>query len=193
MIARVTAKITKPAAMALAGMACAAMALAAPVMAQPTYGQDQAYYDPCLREQRERQATSGMLGAAIGAIAGSQVASRGRRTEGSLLGGVLGAAVGAGIGRGTAACTPASVSVPTYPVAYDTPPPPPPPSYDRRRDDGYDYYQDYPQSYDRGHKPTASRDECELAESEIRLPDGRIETRYVRTCRDANGRYRVVD
>ena len=31
------------------------------------------------------------------------------------------------------------------------------------------------------------------AESRIRLPDGRSETRYVRTCPDQSGRYRVVD
>ena len=32
-----------------------------------------------------------------------------------------------------------------------------------------------------------------LAESRIRLPDGRTDTRYVRTCPDQYGRYRVVD
>ena len=32
-----------------------------------------------------------------------------------------------------------------------------------------------------------------LAESRIRLPDGRYETRHVRSCRDSSGRYRVVD
>lgn len=195
------ARIAKPAAFALAGVACAVMALPQTASAQaygyPSYSQSGAYYDPCLREQRERQATSGLLGAAIGAIAGSQVASRGRRTEGSLLGGVLGAAVGAGVGRGTAACTPARETIPTYPVAYDTPPQPPVHDRrydDRRNDDGYDYYRDYPQGYGEGYaRPAPTRDECELAESEIRLPDGRIETRYVRTCRDANGRYRIVD
>jgi len=146
-----------------------------------------------MRDQRERQASSGLLGAAIGAIAGSQMASRGRRTQGSLLGGVLGAAVGAGVGRSTAACTPGYDTVPTYPVGYDAPPPPPAPVYDRRYDDRYDDYR-HPQDYDQGYaKPAPSRDECQLAQSEIRLPDGRIETRYVRTCRDENGRYRVVD
>lgn len=193
------AKIVKPAAFAMASLACATMALPTAASAQSYgyssgYSQNAGYYDPCLREQRERQASSGLLGAAIGAIAGSQVASRGRRTEGSLLGGVLGAAVGAGVGRGTAACVSGRDTVPTYPVAYDTPPPPPVPAYDRRYDDGYDYYRDYPQGYDQGYsRPAPSRDECQLAESEIRLPDGRVETRYVRTCRDENGRYRVVD
>jgi len=191
------AKIAKPAAFALAGMACAIMAMPQSAAAQsygyPSYSQNSGFYDPCMRDQRERQASSGLLGAAIGAIAGSQMASRGRRTEGSLLGGVLGAAVGAGVGRSTAACTPRYDTVPPYPVGYDAPPPPPAPVYDRRYDDRYDDYR-YPQDYDQGYaKPAPSRDECQLAQSEIRLPDGRIETRYVRPCRDENGRYRVVD
>ncbi len=200
----------KKSAVTLAAIACVATVLPSIASAQ-TYGygypsaygnNSEAYYDPCVREQRERQAGSGLLGAAIGAIAGSQVASRGRRTEGSLLGGVVGAAIGAGVGRSTAACTPGTSS-----VAYDAPPPPP--VYDRvydrgydrgydrrdyRRDDGYDYYRDYPQGYDRGYaKPAPADDGCRLAESEIRMPDGRIETRHVRTCPDSSGRYRIVD
>ena len=74
-------------------------------------------------------------------------------------------------------------------------------SYDRRYDDrrdGYDYYRDYPQTIDPGFSPQTSGyqgygEECHLAESNIRLPDGRMETRYVRSCRDQSGRYRVVD
>ena len=200
-------KIAKPAAIALASLACAATALPGVATAQSygsaygsTYGRGQASYDPCIRETRERQTTGGLVGAAIGAIAGSQIASSGRRTEGSVLGGVVGAAIGAGVGGSAAACTPGEV------VVYDTPPPPPPPPaprYDRRysdgypdRREGYDYYREYPEDLDRGARkvaPQAPREECQLAESEIRLPDGRIETRYVRTCRDDNGRYRVVD
>ena len=200
------AKIAKPAAIALASIACAAMAMPTVASAQ-VYGQGYtrapATYDPCVRETRERQTTGGLVGAAIGAIAGSQIASSGRRTEGSVLGGVVGAAIGAGVGGSAAACTPGE-------QAYEMAPPPPPPAprydsrYERRYNDGYparregyDYYRDYPQDLARGEPkaPAASapREECQLAESEIRLPDGRVETRYVRTCRDENGRYRVVD
>ena len=192
--------IAKKSAFALAAIACAATVMPTMASAQNygqnygSYGQNQAYYDPCVREQRERQAGSGMLGAAIGAIAGSQVASRGRRTEGSLLGGVLGAAIGAGVGRGTAACTPGDYP-PAAPVYYETRPSAP--TYDprdNRRDDSYDYYRDYPQDYDRGYsKPAPVDDGCRLAESEIRMPDGRVETRHVRTCPDSSGRYRIVD
>lgn len=163
------------------------------------YGQSygQTYYDPCVRDQRERQTAGGLLGAAIGAIAGSQVAARGRRTEGSVLGGVVGAAVGAGVGRGQAACDSRGYG------GYPPPPAPygsqggyayddryaPPDDYDRRHDGRYD---------DRYAAPVndyrySNTDECRLAESRIRLPDGREEVRYVRTCPDQNGRYRVVD
>lgn len=164
-------------------------------------------YDPCVRDQRDRTTTGGVVGATIGAIAGSQLAARGRRTEGSVLGGVLGAALGAGVGNNSAACDSRYRSSsygnnqsyggtyvpPAY--GYDNR------GYDRRYDDGYG--RDYRESdYDRGYTQPApdyryqnnqNTDECRLAESVIRLPDGRSETRYVRTCPDRNGRYRVVD
>jgi hypothetical protein len=175
-----------------------------------TYGQGQSYYDPCVREQRERQTTGGLLGAAIGAVAGSQVASRGRRTEGSLLGGVLGAAVGAAAGRGQAACVGGQYRQPyaqssqgydyygqnngygqhygyNQSYGYDQG------YYDPRQDAGYGRHDDYGYSrpvHDSGYQ---NADQCRLAESTIRLPDGRVDTRYVRTCPDQNGRYRVVD
>ena len=201
----------KPTAFALAAAACAAMVIPTTASAQ-TYGYDypsaynnNAYYDPCARDQRERQAGAGLLGAAIGAVAGSQVASRGRRTEGSLLGGVVGAAIGAGVGRSTAACQP-TYQQPVRYQGYDTPSYGYEPAYDPydrrdyRRDDGYDYYRDYPQSYDRGYggyggsvQPVQADDGCRLAESQIRMPDGRMEVRHVRTCPDSSGRYRIVD
>ena len=67
------------------------------------------------------------------------------------------------------------------------------------RYDDYDRRGDYVQ--DRGYYDDRSRpvdsyqnsDGCRLAESQIRLPDGRTDTRYVRTCPDQYGRYRVVD
>ena len=36
-------------------------------------------------------------------------------------------------------------------------------------------------------------DGCTLAESPIYMPDGRVQTRFVRVCRDSTGRYAVVD
>jgi hypothetical protein len=87
---------------AIAALACAsAVALPGVASAQsygydypPAYGYGNSgygqgtYYDPCVRDQRQRATTGGLLGAAIGAVAGSQMAARGRRTEGSALGGV---------------------------------------------------------------------------------------------------------
>lgn len=170
----------------------------------PAYGASQSYYDPCVRDQRQRQTAGGLIGATIGAIAGSQVASRGRRTEGSLLGGVLGAAVGAGVGGSQAACRPGQAQ--PYPADYGYE------DRDRygyddyayeRRDYGYqgrpDYADDYGYRDDRSYgypvqtTDYGAADGCRLAESRINLPDGRQDVRYVRTCPDASGRYRVVD
>lgn len=168
-----------------------------------------AYYDPCVRDQRQRQTAGGLIGAAIGTIAGSQIAARGNRTEGSVLGGVVGAAIGAGVGGGQAACRPGSVQ--PYPAAdygrdaygysnsrdryddrydrYDD-------RYDRSRpdrDDDYGYRDDRSRGYPTSTTDYGAADGCRLAESRITLPDGRQDVRYVRTCPDASGRYRVVD
>jgi len=95
-------------------------------------------YDPCAREREGRTGAGAVIGGGAGAVIGSQLAARGRRTEGSILGGVVG--------------------------------------YRSRPIDSYQ-----------------NSDRCRLAESRIRLPDGRTDTRYVRTCPDQYGRYRVVD
>jgi len=69
------------------------------------YGQgyDRRYDDRsnygCDRYRQGRTGAGATIGASIGAIAGSQLAARGRRTEGSILGGVLGAVVGGQVGR----------------------------------------------------------------------------------------------
>jgi len=208
----------KASAAAIAALACASAVALPGVASAQSYGYDYppaysnsgysqgTYYDPCVRDQRQRATTGGVLGAAIGAIAGSQMAARGRRTEGSALGGVLGAAIGAGVGNSSAACDSRYRSNADY--GYQGTYVPPAYGYDNRgydsrsydnraydrryddRRDSYDYYRDYPDTY-----ASAPRDadQCRLAESNIRLPDGRMETRYVRTCMDQSGRYRVVD
>lgn len=176
------------------------------------YDRTPTYYGECDR-LRDNQVAGGVVGATIGAIAGSQIAARGRRTEGSVLGGVLGAAIGAGVGgssNGSRGC------VSTYDQSrydsrygydydrynsanryssssygYD--------AYDRRYDQAYGYVRGYGDngyansgsSY--GYQPGGYGDSCRLAESQVRLPDGRYETRYVRTCPDQYGRYRIVD
>ncbi|WP_333592082.1 glycine zipper 2TM domain-containing protein [Brevundimonas sp.] len=151
--------------------------------------------DPCYRDGRTGAGAA--IGATAGAVLGSQLAARGRRTEGSVLGGVLGAMVGANVGRSSSeACRTQGYydqgrSYSDYDRRNDNSY-----SYDRRYDDRNDRGYDYDRTYDRGSSYDSRDgygDDCRLAESRIRLPDGRYETRYVRSCRDGSGRYRVVD
>lgn len=207
MIGHLSKKASAVAALAVAGSLVAPGVVSAQTYgygyppAYNSYGAQGRYYDPCVGDQRNRATTGGVLGATIGAVAGSQLAARGRRTEGSVLGGVLGAAIGAGVGNSSANCDSRYRSSgygqpyggtyvpPAY--GYDNR------GYDRRYDDGYGRdYREYDQGYTQpapDYRYQNNNDDCRLAESVIRLPDGRSETRYVRTCPDQNGRYRVVD
>ncbi|WP_296600581.1 glycine zipper 2TM domain-containing protein [Phenylobacterium sp.] len=197
----------KAAAAALAGVI--ALGACAPALAQPagsytTTASNSYNYDPCRRDANQRGTAGALIGGGMGAVIGSNAAARNARTEGALLGGLLGAIAGGVIGNKTAACT-------NGPTRYDTaalPPPPPPapapgPSsyYDR---DAYadsaaaqareDAWRDQARAdrYRAGDRP-AEPDGCTLAESPIYMPDGRTQTRFVRVCRDANGKYAVVD
>ena len=171
-------------------LACTAAAVAiaavSPAMAQsappPGQGYDQDghyYFDSCGRDQNSRALGGGLIGLAAGAAAGSNLAGRHNRDEGTVLGGILGALIGANVGKSTAACTPQYRPEPPRPVVryrtrtyYDTPyyapppPPPPPPAYydNRPADDG-----------------------CQMVESRVRMPDGRTQTRLVKTCPDRHG------
>ena len=180
------------------------------------------YGDPCVQG---RQTAGGLVGATVGAIAGSQIAARGRRTEGSILGGVLGAVVGASVGGSSGQGCDSTYSRNGYGATsgygstgygangygsqgygsngygtngygYDTRSPGRESyGYDTRR---YDDRRADDRRYDGYGQPVRdtryqNTDECRLAESRIRLPDGRQEVRYVRTCPDQYGRYRVVD
>jgi len=197
----------KAAAAAFAGVI--ALGACAPALAQPagsytTTGSNSYNYDPCRRDANQRGTAGALIGGGMGAVIGSNAAARNARTEGALLGGLLGAIAGGVIGNKTAACT-------TGPSRYDTaalpPPPPPEPapgpsSYYNR--DAYadsaaaqardDAWRDEPRAdrYRAGERP-AEPDGCTLAESPIYMPDGRTQTRFVRVCRDANGKYAVVD
>ncbi|PZO02227.1 MAG: hypothetical protein DCF28_08925 [Alphaproteobacteria bacterium] len=57
------------------------------------------HYDRCGQLGQGRTAAGATVGATLGAVAGSQLAARGRRTEGSILGGVVGALIGGSVGR----------------------------------------------------------------------------------------------
>ncbi len=161
------------------------------------------YYDPCVRDQRQRQVTGGLVGAGIGALAGRGVASRNARTEGGVLGAVVGAVAGASIGRSTAAC---DSDYGRYDSRYDD-------RYDLRHDDRYvtdrteyrygDRYEDRyayaggasDYGYDRRYEPSGSYgypaygayggygERCAERETRTRDAWGREEVRRVRTCR----------
>lgn len=181
----------------------AAMPTAASAQAYPYAGGG--YYDPCQRDTVNRSTTGGLTGAAIGAAIGSGMAARGVRTEGAVLGGLLGAVVGAKVGQSSAACAPGEA------LPYGAPPPAYPASqpypagrpytgapYDARPYNDYSYnspYQDggYGSAYGYPVNEAPRADECQLAESPIYLPDGRMQKRFVRVCRDASGAYQVVD
>lgn len=174
---------------AVIALGAAAQAQAQPAGPYTAQSPNGYHYDPCRRDANQRGTAGALIGGGMGAVIGSNAAARNARTEGALLGGLLGAIAGGIVGNKTAACT-------SGPQAYAAAPPPPPPpplesSYDER--DAWDEPRDY--GYDRrplSEPPTAAED-CTLAESPIYLPDGRTQTRFVRVCRDATGRYAVVD
>ena len=166
------------------------------------------YYDACKREQTGRGTVGAILGGGAGAVIGSNVAARNARTEGALLGGLLGAIAGGVMGNKSAACTSDPAQVPAYNAAPVAAAPPPPPAVDR----GYYERDAYASGADAASQAredawTTDRsgeryrvterapgpDGCTLAESPIYMPDGRTQTRFVRVCRDASGRYAVVD
>jgi hypothetical protein len=195
------------AATTVAGLAAIPTAASAQSYYNPGYG---AYYgggynyDPCQRDTTERGTTGGLVGAAIGAAVGSGVAAHGVRTEGAVLGGLVGAALGASVGQQSAACsraapppTPvASYPQPYYGSGYGYGSQPYARQYENRAYGYNDPYADddsYGPAYNYPAAQGPSADQCTLAESPIYLPDGRTQKRFVRVCRDASGRYQVVD
>lgn len=161
---------------------------------------DYRYDDACRSYRNDRQAGGAVIGATIGAVAGSQMAARGRRTEGSLLGGVLGAVVGAGVGGSSARDCERYDSNYRYDdsrygdrygyqsndryddrYGYD----------DRYRDDryrygqsnyGYDHDRRYSGAYQSGY--TTDRYGCRTIETRSYTREGRLVTRYERSCPD---------
>jgi len=86
--------------------AAVGVALVTAAATVPTAASAQSYYGDSRYDRRyedsrrcnyDSRGTGAVIGGALGAVAGSQFAARGRRTEGSILGGVLGAVVGAGV------------------------------------------------------------------------------------------------
>jgi hypothetical protein len=199
-------KLTRGLLASLAATATAGGLMAIPASASAqAYPYQGGYYDPCARDTTSRSTIGGLTGAAIGAAVGSNVAARGVRTEGSVIGGLLGAVIGSNVGRQSAACRSAPQPYQAPPVAYESRSP--------YQDYGYGVapaqpYQPQPYGRDYGYQaqpyggqpygyPVSSGpsdgDDCRLAESPIYLPDGQVQKRFVRVCRDSSGRYQVVD
>lgn len=121
-------------------------------------------YGPDCRQDAKRNATvGGVIGALAGAALGSNVAARNARPEGTVLGALVGAGVGAAVGNASAKC--------------DT------------QGSYYTYDQTQPYRYSDG-RYAAADERCRLAPAPTEY-NGRVETRYVRVCPDADGRYRV--
>ena len=119
--------------------------------------------EPCRQDAKRNATVGGVIGALAGAALGSNVAARNAKPEGTVLGAVVGAGVGAAIGNASAKC--------------DT------------RGNYYSYDQTQPYRYSDGRYADAS-ERCRLAPAPTEY-NGRVETRYVRVCPDADGRYRV--
>lgn len=176
----------------------------------PPSGYGRGYADPC-RQARQNQTAGTIVGAIAGAALGSNVASRGARSEGGVVGALAGALVGSQMAKGSDAAyacygpdgRPIDGYAQQRPYGYGYGAPRP---Y-RERGYGYGRYDD---RYDRDARYGRDRDDdrdrdgaragraddadgCRLAESDVRLPNGRVEQRWVRVCPDANGDYRIVD
>lgn len=96
-------------------------------------------YNPdvkCQQSVNDSRTTGGLLGAAVGAVAGSQVAARSHKTNGALVGAVLGAVVGSEVGKNRVACDDQyqyeKKQAPVRPQSYYDKTP-----YDRNRDNRY--------------------------------------------------------
>jgi len=163
------------------------------------------YYDPCQRSTVSRTTGGSLLGAVLGAATGAAIAGKRNKTEGAVLGGLLGAGVGAVAGNSSAACDSPSRPAPVrnYGSGYGNGSDRSVTIYESRtyypkhRGHGYDqgrsWDRDGDYGYDRRGDQRAANDGCTLAESPIYLPDGRVQSRFVRVCPDAYGNYQVVN
>ena len=148
------------------------MLSAAAALAPTASAQSYSYLD-CKRADKDAQVVGGLIGAAIGGVAGSQIAGRGERTEGSVIGALAGAAAGAGIADDRRNCTReeyatvrprdrGTYTVPSTTVyggsGYDSGLLTPVHHRSGRRHRGYDHHR----GYDRGYSSGGFRDRYEV-------------------------------
>lgn len=144
----------------------------------------------CQQRVNDNTVGGGLIGAGVGAIAGSQIAGRGNKTEGSVLGAVVGAVVGSQVGKNRIACDDRyqyehrqnGYYNQSYNQGY----------YDRNRN--YDYnrssyygngYGDY-RSRDITYNPPYrfENDRCGWGTAAYRLPNGRVTHQDVYMCKE---------
>lgn len=76
--------------------ACAlgALALSVTACASDGYGYGDRYANRCERNQSNKRAAATVIGAGVGALAGSAIAGNSSNTEGAIAGGVIGGVIG---------------------------------------------------------------------------------------------------
>jgi len=134
------------------------------------YGANAAHSDNCRMDARRNATAGGVIGALLGGVLGSNVAARNARPEGTVLGALVGAGVGASIGNASAR------SKCDTRGAYWT------------YDETVPYREGTRSSYSSSRIYSERR--CRLAPAPTEY-QGRVETRYVRVCPDADGLYRL--
>lgn len=146
-----------------------------------SYGYGQTYdYRQC--SSNERQATGAVVGATLGAVAGSQMSARGRRTENSVLGGLIGAVIGAGVAGDSSECRAQARYYDQRGYDYR--------GYDQRGAYGYGYDRDrryddrrYDDRYGAYDAYGYDQNGCRTVETRDRDRYGREVTRYEQVCR----------
>lgn len=192
-------------------IALAAIVVAAPIIAsaQPigSYNSNYSGYNTdtdCQQRVNNNKTTGGLVGAGVGAIAGSNIAGGNNRKEGAILGAVVGAVIGASVAKDRVACD----------DRYE---------YERNRYNNERPYSNYPYSdrsysdrdyrhddnrnngyrpsvYDRGYEFYGSRDirysppsqygrgnRCGWGTAAYRLPNGRVTHDQVYMCQQRDG------
>jgi hypothetical protein len=74
--------------------ALGALGLTLAACASDGYGYGDRYASRCERDQANRRAAATVIGAGVGALAGSAIAGNSSNTEGAIAGGAIGAVVG---------------------------------------------------------------------------------------------------
>lgn len=175
----------------------AIIALSAGVIAAPSFVAAGQYNSDtaCQQTVNNRTTSGGLIGAGVGAVAGSQVAARGNRNEGAVLGAVIGAVVGSQIGKNNVACDDA-YQASRRDSRYDN---------DRRdygnyndrdyRNSGYDNdrrgHDNYRSHHARYNPPVrySNQNRCGWGTAAYRLPNGRIVNDQVWMCRNRHGEW----